>query len=67
MKGNKKKVEKCFDVGRSWEEGKGSQYTKDVCLRMTSSSMVEKGTNYILVFFFLKKENRRKKAKCSFY
>lgn len=56
MKGNKKKVEKCFDVGRSWEEGKGSQYTKDVCLRMTSSSMVEKGTNYIIVFFLKRKQ-----------
>lgn len=51
-----------FDAGRSWEKGKGSKYRKDVCLRIASSSVVEKGTNYIVVFFFFKR-----KAKGSFY
>lgn len=47
-----------FDAGRSWEKGKGSKYRKDVCLRIASSSVVEKGTNYIVVFFFLREKQR---------
>lgn len=44
-------VKEHFDVGRSWEKGKGSKYRKDVCLRIASGSVVEKGTNYIVFFF----------------
>lgn len=56
-----------FDVGRSWEKGKGSKYRKDVCLRIASGSVVEKGTNYIVFFFFKKQKQKQRKAKCSFY
>lgn len=41
-----------FDIGRSWEKEKGSKYRKDVSLRIAPSSGVEKGTNYIVFFFF---------------
>lgn len=47
-----------FDVGRIWEKGKGSKYRKDVCLGIASSSLVEKGTSYIV-----KKKNRKKTQK----
>lgn len=49
-----------FDVGRNWEKAKVSKYRKDVCLRIASSSVEEKGTNYIV-----KKKQKKKQKKQS--